>query len=112
MLVGIGDAAVVLFFELVLFRIGRGIAAQPELLDELVALFVVGELGEGGALFIGDDVAHVLVEPFLVGLADLLLQRLFVGAALLFGKRLGERIHFRLSFFLALGGLRLAVIGS
>ena len=44
MLVGIGDAAVVLFFEFVLFGIGRGVAAQPELLDELLALFVGSEL--------------------------------------------------------------------
>ena len=40
MLVGVGDAAVVLFLELVLDGVRRGIAAQPELLDELLALFV------------------------------------------------------------------------
>src|SRR5439155_23266248 len=88
MLVGISDAAVVLFFVFVLFGVGGGIAAQPELLDELVALFVVGELHEGRALFIGDDVAHVLVEPLLVSLLQLTMQRLFIGAALLFRKRL------------------------
>src|SRR5437899_3865477 len=84
MLIGIGDAAVVLFFIFVLFGVGRRIAAEPELLDELVALFVVGEFGEGGALFITDDVAHVFIKPFLVGFAELLLQCLLVGAALLF----------------------------
>ena len=40
MLVGVSDAAVVLFLELVLYGVGSGIAAQPELLDELLALFV------------------------------------------------------------------------
>ncbi len=40
MLVGVSDAAVVLFLELVLDGIRGGIAAQPELLDELLALFI------------------------------------------------------------------------
>ena len=42
-LVGVGDAAVVLFAEFVVRRVGIGVAAQPELLDEGVALFVVAE---------------------------------------------------------------------
>ncbi len=42
-LVGVGDAPVMLFAELVLRRVGIGIAPQPELLDEGVALFVVAE---------------------------------------------------------------------
>ena len=53
MLVGIGDAAVMFFLVLVLFGVGSGVATQPELLDELVALFVVRELLEGRQLFIG-----------------------------------------------------------
>ena len=65
-LVGVSDAAVVLFLELVLDGIGRGIAAQPELLDELLALFVGLQPLEGLALFIGDDVDDVLVQPLLV----------------------------------------------
>ena len=36
-LVGVGDAAVVLFLVLVLGGVGRRVAAQPELLDELLA---------------------------------------------------------------------------
>src|SRR5207253_7678299 len=39
-LVGVRNAAVVLFFEFVFSSVGRGIAAQPELLDELLALLV------------------------------------------------------------------------
>jgi hypothetical protein len=41
MLVGISDAAIVLFLELVFFGVGCGIAALPEGLNELVAFFVV-----------------------------------------------------------------------
>ena len=37
---GIRDAAVVLFLELVFRRAGRGIAAQPELLDKALSLSV------------------------------------------------------------------------
>ena len=51
MLVGIGDAAIVLFFKLVVGQVRIGAAAQPELLDELFALFVGRELQKGiGAL--------------------------------------------------------------
>jgi hypothetical protein len=63
MLVGVGDAPVVLFLELVLDGIRRGIAAQPELLDELLALFVGLQALESGALLVGDDVGDVLVQP-------------------------------------------------
>ena len=41
MLVGVSDAPVVLFAELVLWRVRIGVAAQPEVLDECVALLVV-----------------------------------------------------------------------
>ena len=69
MLIGVGDALVVLVFVFVLDGIRRGVAAQPELLDEIVALFVVAEALEGIALFIGDDVDDVFVQPLLVDLA-------------------------------------------
>ena len=82
MLVGVGDAPVVLFLELVLDGVGRGIAALPECFNELVAFFVVGELLESRALFVGDDPAHVLVEPLLVGARNFLLEPLLVGLAL------------------------------
>ena len=50
MLVGISDAAIVLFLVLVFRSVGSGIATQPELLDELVALLVVGKLLESRLL--------------------------------------------------------------
>ena len=40
MLVGVGDAPVMLFLEFVFDGVRGGIAAQPELFDELFALFV------------------------------------------------------------------------
>src|SRR5246127_3275347 len=83
-LVGVSDALVVLFLIFVLFGVGRRIAALPEGFDEVVALFVVGELLEGGALFVGDDVGDVLVEPLLVGLRQLVLQGLRILLALFF----------------------------
>jgi hypothetical protein len=83
MLVGVGNALVVLFFEFVLFGIGRGIAALPEGFNEVVALFVVGELLEGGPLFVCDDVGDVFVEPLLVGLAQFLLEGAGILLALL-----------------------------
>jgi hypothetical protein len=67
MFVGVGDAAVVLFFEFVLRRAGGGVAAEPELFDEVLALSVGGEPVERAALFVGDDVGDVFVEPFPVG---------------------------------------------
>ena len=72
MLVGVGDAPVVLFLELVLDGIGRGVAAQPELLDELLALFVGLQALEGCLLLVGDDVGDVLVQPLLPGGLQLL----------------------------------------
>src|ERR1019366_1707900 len=83
-LVGIRDTPVVLFFKLVLFGVGRGIAALPEGLNELVALFVVRELHEGGFFFVGDNPAHVLVQPLPISLAQLNFERLGVGLPLLF----------------------------
>ena len=56
LLVGVGDTAVVLFLVFVLDGVRRGIAPQPELLDELLALFVGLQPLESLALFIGDDV--------------------------------------------------------
>src|ERR1022692_1736762 len=90
MVVGVSDAPVVLFLELVLFGVRSGVAPQPELLDELFALFVRGEAMEGGLLLIGDDVDDVFVQPFLVWGFQLFAQ-FFVALALLFvGQRLGD----------------------
>ena len=41
--VGVGDAAIMLFAEFVFFGVRSRIAAQPELLDELLALLVGGQ---------------------------------------------------------------------
>src|SRR5580698_5934897 len=94
MLVGVGNALVVLFFVLVLFGVRSGIATLPESFDERIALFVVAELLEGRLLFVGDDPDHVLIEPFLVRPFDffpvvLFLLLLFLGVDGLF-----ERIDF------------------
>src|SRR5947209_930864 len=78
MFVRVSDTAIVLFLVFVFYGVRSGIAAQPELFDELVTLFIVGELLEGCKLFTGDDPFHVIVEPLLVSLADFLLEVLRV----------------------------------
>ena len=75
MLVGIGDAQIMLFAELILRRIGIRIAAQPELLDELLALFFVGHVLEGLGFFVRDDPFHVLVQPLLIFGRKLVMER-------------------------------------
>src|SRR5947209_4005240 len=70
-LVGVGDAAIVLFLEIVVGQIGIVAAAQPELLDELFPLFVGFQLQEGSALFRRNDVNNVFVQPLLVWSVEL-----------------------------------------
>jgi hypothetical protein len=94
-IVGVGDTALEVAFELVFRGVRRGITALPESFDELVALFVVGEQLESLLLFVGDDPAHIFVKPLFVGLAQLDLQRLGVLLFLLIGERTLERISFR-----------------
>src|SRR6266446_5013337 len=89
-LVGIGDAAVMLFAILVLFGIGSGVAAEPELLNELLSLLVGLESREGLTLLVGDDVADLFVEPLLVRSLQLLAQPGFLLPFLLLGHRLGN----------------------
>ena len=88
MLVGIGDAAVVFFFIGIIHRIGIGIAALPELLDEVLAFLVGLQLQESFALGVRDDIGHVLAQPLLVGrgkfLQDLFLAGLLGFAGVLF----------------------------
>src|SRR5579871_3201855 len=71
MLVGICDAAVVLFHEFVSRRAGGGVAALPELLYELPPLLVSLQALEGCALLVGDDVGYILIHPFGIGRLDL-----------------------------------------
>src|SRR5450432_125743 len=80
-LVGVGDAAVVFFLKLVFHGVRGGIAAQPEIFDERLALLVGLETLERGALLIGDDVRHIFVEPLAVGGFELFAE-FFVAAAL------------------------------
>jgi hypothetical protein len=81
-LVGILNALVVLLFVLVLIGVGVGVAAEPELLDELVALFVGLERLEGAALLVVFFLVLIHVQPLLVNalqfLAFLLLVRVFL----------------------------------
>ena len=56
MLIGVSDPAIVFFFERVLRRIRIRVAPQPELLDELFALFVGLQSQERTALFRRNDV--------------------------------------------------------
>src|SRR5271169_1593461 len=78
MLVGVGNALVVLFLIFVLFGIGGWVAALPEGFNKIVALFVVGELLKSGALFVGDDPDDVLFQPLFVGLAQFLFERTLI----------------------------------
>ena len=62
-LVRISDTRVMLFFELVFNGVGTGVAAQPELFNELLAFFVGLERLIGRTLFIRNDVGYVFIEP-------------------------------------------------
>src|SRR5712692_5068905 len=94
MLVGVRDATVVLVFKFVFCSIRGWIAALPESFDELLALFLVRELFESCALFVRDNPAHILVQPFLVLLTQLNLKRLGILLFLFFIDRTFERIGF------------------
>src|SRR4029077_9313897 len=59
-LIGISDAAVVLFLEIVVRQVGIAAAPQPKLFNELLALFVRLQLQKSGPLFRRDNVDHVL----------------------------------------------------
>src|SRR5712671_3783108 len=66
MLVGIGDALVILFAKLVLISVRIGIAAAPEFFNEAFALIVGFEFPERFSLFVGNDVGDVFIQPVLV----------------------------------------------
>ena len=75
-------------------RVGIGIAAQPEVLDEGFALFIVAQVLEGFPLFVGNDVGHVLIKPGLVGALQLLPDCLLGLKLLLVGALALQRIGF------------------
>src|SRR5260370_39633352 len=85
MLIGVRDAAVVLFFEIVVGKIGIAAAAEPKLFNELLALFVSIQLQESLALFGRNDVDDVLVEPLLVRGVQLLERFLHLSLLLFVG---------------------------
>src|SRR5579872_1695861 len=64
MLVGVGDATIILFPEFVLRTAGMGIAAFPKIRNKRIALLVRGELLERLPLSIRDDVGNFLDQPF------------------------------------------------
>ncbi len=101
-LVGVSDAPIMLFAEFVLRRIRIGIAPQPEVFDKGVALLVVRESLEGLALFVGDDVGHILIQPGFVCALQLLPDGLLSRELLLVGALALERVNF---LILAIGGL-------
>src|ERR1035438_649328 len=65
--VGVSYAPIVFGLELVFRSARRGIAAQPELFDEMVALRIGPQALERGALPVFDDVDHIFFEPLGVG---------------------------------------------
>src|SRR5260370_16036403 len=92
MFIGIGQAQVVLILKLILGRIGRGIAAGPEVLDKMFALLLVGELPEGLFFFLADNVDNLALQPVFIGAADLMLQGLGILLFLLLAERTLQRI--------------------
>ena len=64
-LAGVCDPSIMLFFEFIDGRARIGIAAAPELLDEVLLLFQCCQALEDALLFIRDDVDGILVQPFL-----------------------------------------------
>src|SRR5260370_37130470 len=57
------DASIGFLFEFVFGCAGSGIAAEPELFDEMLAFRIGFQALVRGALGVGDDVGGVLVKP-------------------------------------------------
>ncbi len=91
MFVGIGEAAVVLFFEFVDRGVGIGIVAVENYFDELLAFFVGAEAIKGGALFRRDDVDEIFVEDVLEAVAEFVFSFLDLFFVLFFGLRFLRR---------------------
>ena len=107
-LVGVCDAAIMLFLELIFDRVRSGVAALPEGLNELLALFVRLQLQERGALFIADDVGDFFLQPLLVGGIEFLLElfqvfRLVLRLIAFFLSGIRLRAGGSILFFLLLG---------
>ena len=65
MLIGIGNAGVVLLAELIVRGLRVRVATKPEVLDELLTLLVVLQAFERLHFLVRDDPDDVLVQPFL-----------------------------------------------
>src|SRR5262245_14719597 len=65
-LVWISDSLIIFLAILVYISIGIGIAPEPELLDELFALFIRLENIERLAFFIIDDPTNIFINPAFV----------------------------------------------
>ena len=61
MFIRVSDALVVFLFELVLIRVGIGIATAPKFLDESFSFVVRRQFLKSLTLFVRDDVSDVLV---------------------------------------------------
>ena len=105
MLVGVGDTPVMLFFKIVVGKVGVAAAPQPELLDKLLAFLVRIELEKGVPLFRRNDVDDVLIQPLLVLVVEFfksLARFLLLSLLLLFGERLRRRRILRILSLLGL----------
>src|SRR5882672_496614 len=91
-IIGICHSAVVLFFEFVFFCIGGWIAALPEGFNELIALFIVGELFESRLFLVSDDPGNILIEPIAVVFTQFVLEGLGVFFFLLIGDGSFKRV--------------------
>src|SRR5580700_6832298 len=76
MCIGIGDSLVNVVFVCIFRRAGIGIAERPKTLDELVPRVVSREVEKCIALFLGDEVDDVAVEPFAIRRRKILLAYL------------------------------------
>ena len=94
-LIGVRDTGVMLFFEFVLDGVGTGVAAEPELFDELLALFVGLERLIGGTLFVRNNVGYIFIKPFFEDPA-----RIFLFARPLRGLRFSLILSFGIIFLL------------
>jgi len=70
--VGIGETAIVFFFEFVSGILRGGVSPLPELYYELLAFFVCLQALEGGSLLIRYDVRYILFQPLPVARLRLL----------------------------------------
>ena len=72
--VGVLNAPIVLFAELVLGGIRIGVAPLPEVLNKRFALLIVAQAQKSFALIVADDVGNFLVQPGLIRTLQLLPQ--------------------------------------